>query len=86
MPRTISEHAPQHLAHGDRVTIRDAAGNELTGLIRRKEADNKLEVNYTMSAFGKEIQVATWKAGTGVRANGRWTSYHPVIDKQLSPF
>jgi len=84
MPKTTSAYHPKDLMHGDRVTIEDSSGNALTGLLRRTEADNKLEISLTMKAFGKEIQVATWKAGTGVRGNGKWTSYYPITDKQLT--
>ena len=84
MAKTAATHHPKDLAHGDRVTIEDSEGNELTGLLRRTEADNKLEISLTMKAFGKDIRVATWKAGTGVRANGKWNSYYPVTDKQLT--
>jgi hypothetical protein len=37
-----------------------------------------------MSAFGKEIRVATWKAGTGVRASGKWTGYFPVTHREAT--
>ena len=84
MPKVKSQHRPADLEHGDRVTIEDSSGNELTGLIRRTESDNKLEITLTMKAFGKEIRVATWKAGTGVRADGRCNSYYPVVDKQAT--
>ena len=84
MPKTAETYHPRGLLHGDRVTIRDSKGNELTGLLHRIEADNKLEIALTMEAFGKQIRVATWKAGTGIRANGSWTSYYPVIHKDLT--
>ena len=71
MPNVRETYHPKDLAHGDRVTIEDAKGNTLSGLLRLTEADNKLEKSLTINAFGKDIRVATWKAGTGVRANGR---------------
>ena len=84
MPKTATKYAPKDLDHGDRITIEDSQGNQLTGLLKRKHADNGLEISLTMSAFGKEIRVATWKAGTGVRANGKWNSYYPVVSKELT--
>ena len=84
MPKTASALRPQDAEHGDRVTIADSKGNELTGLLRVKESDNRLEKALTMEAFGKEIRVATWKAGTGLRANGSWTSYYPITSRELT--
>jgi hypothetical protein len=88
MPNTSTQTTgmlhPKDAEHGDRVTVRDSKGNELTGLLRRRVADNKLEISLTMSAFGKEIRVATWKAGTGVRGNGKWNSYFPIISRELT--
>ena len=84
MPKTKDTYHPKDLAHGDRVTITDTSGSELTGLLRRHVSDNQLEIALTMVAFGKTIRVATWKAGTGIRADGKWNSYYPVVDKQLT--
>ena len=84
MPKTTSAYHPKDLMHGDRITIEDSDGNELSGLLRRQVADNKLEISLTMKAFGKEIRVATWKAGTGVRGNGKWNSYYPVTSRELT--
>jgi hypothetical protein len=84
MAKTATAYHPKDLAHGDRVTIEDGSGNELTGLLRRKVSDNQLEISLTMSAFGKEIRVATWKAGTGVRASGKWTGYFPVTHREAT--
>lgn len=79
MPKTLSKHAPKDLAHGDRVTITDPSGNELTGLLKREQNDNGLEVTLSITAFGKQIRVAVWKADSR-----RWTSFFPVIGKELT--
>ena len=86
MRKPASAIHPQDLQHGDRVTIADGSGNELTGLVRAGVSDNQLERWVIMKAFGKEIKVASWKAGTGIRANGKWTSTYPVIARELSLF
>lgn len=86
MPKQASVVHPKDLVQGDRVTVSDGSGNELTGLVRTGASDNQLERWVVMKAFGKEIRVASWKAGIGVRANGKWTSYFPVIHRELALF
>ena len=83
MHRKAVEH-PKDLEHGDKVTIEDTHGNQLTGLLEHKMADDQLEVTLSMRAFGKEIRVASWKAGAGRHGNGLWTSYYPVVNKELT--
>ncbi|HKN45518.1 MAG TPA: hypothetical protein VJW23_16530 [Propionibacteriaceae bacterium] len=84
MRKPASTVHPKDLATGDRVTIADGSGNELTGLVRCGDSENQLERWVVMKAFGKEIKVAQWKAGTGLRADGKWTSSFPVIDRELT--
>ncbi|HKN42477.1 MAG TPA: hypothetical protein VJW23_01035 [Propionibacteriaceae bacterium] len=86
MRKPASQVHPQDLETGDRVTIADGSGSELTGLVRCGDSDNQLERWVAMNAFGKEIKVASWKAGTGLRADGKWTSTYPVIARELSLF
>jgi hypothetical protein len=83
MRKPASQVHPKDLATGDRVTIADGSGNELTGLVRTGVSENKLERWVAMKAFGKEIKVASWKAG-GIHADGKWTSTFPVIDREVT--
>lgn len=84
MPKTAETIHPKDLSHGDRVTIRDLHGSELTGLVRRTEADNKLQVELSIKAFGKEIKVATWNAGRGRTGNGLWKTHFPIVHRELT--
>ena len=86
MPKQASAVHPKDLTTGDRVTVSDGAGNELTGLVRTGASDNQLERWVVMKAFGKEIKIAGWKAGTGVRANGKWEVHFPVTHRDLALF
>jgi len=81
MPKPSSAVHPRDLTNGDRVTIADGSGNELTGLVRTTVSDNQLERQVTMRAFGKDLRVAHWEAG-----RNRWISDFPVIARELALF